>query len=89
MTTLNAELPQAASTPLLPEICRPTARVLMADMPMEGDKIILVVAPNPVSRGSAFSAKGVHVGLLDGKGIRAGVQFFKPPAQLQPLMDQL
>jgi len=42
-----------------------------------------------VGRGSAFSAKGVHVGLLDGEWIRVGVQFFKPPVLKPPLRDQL
>jgi hypothetical protein len=64
------------------------ACLLCADMPCEGDRLIIAIAPTGDSRGAAFYAKIVHVGLLDGEWIRVGVRFLKPDTWIQELLDR-
>ena len=65
------------------------ACLIAAEMPCEGDKLLVVLAPNAKSRGAAFFAKVAHVGLAEGEWIRIGVQFFHPPAQVLPMLKSV
>lgn len=65
------------------------ASVILADMPTEGDKVIVAIAPTADNRGACFYAKVVHVGLVDGEWIRVGMRFLKAPAAAQPVLDAI
>ncbi len=65
------------------------ACLLLADMPTEGDRLVVSIAPSSQNRGAVFFAKVVHIGMVEGEWIRVGVQFLQAPPELQPLVDAL
>lgn len=63
------------------------ASLLAADMPMEGDALIVAIHPSNGRAAVALFARVIHVGMAEGEWTRIGVRFLRAPERVEASMN--